>query len=124
MARKQKWLPHVETRSSDALPDKAQGALAPAPAAVETTKSFRLMSPHLRVASSGSAPTPPEETPSQISRSNRSARYEAVRTLHQQLVSQREIARRLKMSRRTVQRFLQIETFASAQPATVSRKHP
>jgi transposase len=54
---------------------------------------------------------PPEETPSQISRSNRYARYEAVRTLHQQLVSQREIARRLSLSRNTVRKFLQAETF-------------
>ncbi len=69
------------------------------------------MSPHLRVASSGSAPLPPEETPAQISRSNRYAGYEAVRTLHQQAISQREIARRLKLSRQTVQRFLTAETF-------------
>lgn len=78
--------------------------------AVERPKSFRHMSPQLRVASSGSAPTPPEETPSQVNRSNRYARYEAVRTLHQQAISQREIARRLSLSRQTVQRFLVAET--------------
>jgi transposase len=49
--------------------------------------------------------------PSQVSRSNRYARYEAVRALHQQLVSEREIARRLGLSRNTVHRFLQAETF-------------
>jgi transposase len=116
MARKQKLLPYVETNTSDAIPDKARGALSarspsPASEAVERPKSFRHMSPQLRVASSGSAPTPPEETPSQINRSNRYARYEAVRTLHQQAFSQREIARRLKLSRQTVQRFLVAETF-------------
>jgi transposase len=116
MARKQKLLPHVETNTSDAIPDKARGALSArspssASEAVERPKSFRHMSPQLRVASSGSAPTPPEETPSQINRSNRYARYEAVRTLHQQAFSQREIARRLKLSRQTVQRFLVAETF-------------
>ncbi len=116
MARKQKLLPHVETNTSDAIPDKARGALSarspsPASEAVERPKSFRHMSPQLRVASSGSAPTPPEETPSQVNRSNRYARYEAVRTLHQQAISQREIARRLKLSRQTVQRFLVAETF-------------
>jgi transposase len=69
------------------------------------------MSAHPRAVSSDSPASSPEETPSQISRSNRSARYEAVRTLHQQAFSQREIARRLKMSRRTVHRFLAAETF-------------
>ncbi|MFL5694817.1 MAG: ISL3 family transposase [Ktedonobacteraceae bacterium] len=102
MARKQKLLPHVETTTSGTLP---------ASRAAEVSKSFRHMPPHLRVASSGSAPIPPEETPSQISRSNRYARYEAVRTLHQQAISQREIARRLKLSRQTVHRFLTAETF-------------
>lgn len=102
MARKQKLLPHVETTTSGTIP---------ASCAAEVAKSFRHMSPHLRVASAGSAPLPPEETPSQISRSNRYARYEAVRTLHQQAISQREIARRLKLSRQTVQRFLTAETF-------------
>ncbi len=116
MARKQKLLPHVEATTSAAIPDKARGelsALAPSSAseAVEVSRSFRHMSAHLRVASSGSSSTPPEETPSQISRSNRYARYEAVHTLHQQAFSQREIARRLKLSRQTVHRFLAAETF-------------
>ena len=116
MARKQKLLPHIETTSSKAIADRARGAHSagapspPASEAVERSKPFRHMSPHLRVASSGSAPTPPEEAPSQISRSNRYARYEAVRTLHQQAISEREIARRLRMSRQTVHRFLQAET--------------
>ena len=116
MARKQKLLPHVETNLPDAIPDKARGALSvlspsSVSQAMERSKSFRHMSAHLRVVSSGSAPTPSEEMPSQVSRSNRSARYEAVQTLHQQAISQREIARRLKMSRRTVHRFLKAETF-------------
>ncbi len=102
MARKQKLLPHVETTTSGTIPPSR---------AAEVSKSFRHMPPHRRVASSGSAPIPPEETPSQISRSNRYARYEAVRTLHQQAISQREIARRLKLSRQTVHRFLTAETF-------------
>ena len=116
MARKQKLLPHIETITSRAIADKGRGvssACAPASAsgAVDEAKSFRHMSPYPRATPSGSVPIPPEETPSQISRSNRYARYEAVRALHQQLVSEREIARRLKMSRQTVQKFLQAETF-------------
>ncbi len=115
MARKQKLLPHVESITSDASADKGRGApsaYAPssAPSAVEGSKSFRHMSAYPRVAPSGSVPLPPEETPSQVSRSNRSARYEAVRALHQQLVSQREIARRLSLSRNTARKFLQAET--------------
>lgn len=116
MARKQKLLPHVEVTTSKTSADKGRGAssaCAPsaASAAVEESKSFRHRSPHPRVTSSGSVPILPEETPAQISRSNRSARYEAVQTLHQQLVSQREIARRLSLSRNTVRKFLQTETF-------------
>jgi len=116
MARKQNLLPHVETTPSDAIPGKARGALsalAPPPAlsAEEAPKSFRNISARPRALPSGSAASSPEETPSQISRSNRSARYEAVRTLHQQAFSQREIARRLKMSRQIVHRFLVAETF-------------
>jgi transposase len=116
MARKQKLLPHVETDRAFAIPDKTHGALSahvpsPASRAVEGSKSFRHMSPNLRAAPSGSVPIPPEETPSQVSRSNRYARFEAVRVLHQQLVPEREIARRLGMSRNTVHKFLQAETF-------------
>ena len=73
MARKQKLLPHVETTTSGTLPTSG---------VAEESKSFRYMSAHLRVASFDSAPLPPEETPAQISRSNRYVRYEAVRTLH------------------------------------------
>jgi transposase len=115
MARKQKLLPHVEATPAATIADKAQEALsaypAPALATEKAPTSFRNMSARPRAVPSGSATSPPEEPPSQISRSNRSARYEAVRTLHQQAFSQREIARRLKMSRRTVRRFLVAETF-------------
>src|SRR5260370_11082337 len=48
---------------------------------------------------------------SQVSSANRAARYEAVRALHQQAISAREIARRLHMSRQTVQKFLVAESF-------------
>jgi transposase len=74
------------------------------------------MSPSPRTTPSGSDAIPPEETPSQISRANRYARYEAVHTLHQQLVSQREIARCLSLSRNTVRKFLQAETFPERSP--------
>jgi transposase len=116
MARKQKLLPQVEVITSKTIADTARGApsaYAPASASstVEVAKTFRQMSPYPRATPSGSVPVSPEETPSQISRSNRYARYEAVRMLHQQLVSQREIARRLSLSRNTVWKYLQAETF-------------
>src|SRR5260370_62847 len=84
MARKQKLLPHVEVTTSKAIADTAQGApSACAPSSsclVGGMKSFRHMSAYPRATPSGSMLITPAETPSQISRSNRSARYEAVRT--------------------------------------------
>jgi transposase len=123
MARKQKLLPHVEATSSEAVPDKARGASASrAPALTldpeEGTKPFRKMSPHLRASPSDSCAFPAEEPSAQVSRSNRSARYEAVHTLHQQALSEREIARRLKMSRETVHQFLVAETFPERKQAS------
>lgn len=115
MARKQKLLPQVEVITSKTVADTARGgpsACAPSSSRpMGGSKSFRHMSPYPRATPSGSVPLPPEETPSQISRANRYARYEAVHTLHQQLISQREIARRFSLSRNTVRKFLQAETF-------------
>jgi transposase len=114
LVRKQKWLPEVEEDLSDAIPHKARGKLkegaAPdAPQEMKHEKHFRHMSPTLR--KRGSPPMIDAETYSQASRANRYARYEAVRTLHQQGFSQRDIARRLKIGRATVRRFLRAESF-------------
>jgi transposase len=116
MARKQKYLPEIETNPSDAIPDKVRGGLrvlAPAATAQaeEVSKPFRNMSARPRAAASGSCASAPEESPSQVSRSNRYERYQAVRALHQQALSEREIARRLNMSRQTVHRFVVAESF-------------
>ena len=116
MARKQKYLPEIEAASSDAIPDNVRGelpVLAPAATAQleEGSKPFRRMSPRLRATPSCSRADEAEEAPSQVSRSNRYARYQAVQVLHQQALSEREIARRLKMSRQTVHRFLVAESF-------------
>jgi transposase len=121
MARKQKLLPHVETLTTRAIANDRRegastGALATASPGVAEAKRFRQMSPYPRATSSSSVPVPPEETPSHISRANRYARYEAVHTLHQQLVSEREIARHLHLSRNTVHKFLQAETFPECSP--------
>jgi len=116
MAHKQKHLSEIDADPSDAIPDKARGrlrVLAPAAAAEpeEVSKPFRKMSPRLRAAASGSCASPLEESPSQVSRSNRYALNLAVQVLHQQALFEREIARRLKMSRQTVHRFLAAESF-------------
>jgi hypothetical protein len=121
MARTQKLLPHVEPIPSRTLADQGRGRSSAAEAAsaasvVEEMKSFRHMSPYPRATPSGSVPLPLEETPAQLSRANRYTRYEAVRTLHQQLISQREIARHLSLSRNTVRKFLQAETFPERSP--------
>jgi transposase len=116
MARKQKVLPEVEEASSDSVPLRAQGkqqenAEAEGAQPDDSEKHWRSMSKEPR----HSSPEKPGQTlaqsRSQISRANRLSRYEAVRALHQQLVSEREIAQRLKMSRNTVHKFLVSESF-------------
>ncbi len=115
MQRKQACLPEIEEGISDAIPDKARGRWkkeVSAPNASqqdEHEKHFRNMSPTLRTRGSPSATV--AQTHSQMSRANRYSRYEAVRGLHQQALSEREIARRLGMSRHTVHRFVIAETF-------------
>src|SRR5438876_4318366 len=116
MARKQKVLPEVEEVSSDGIPLRArgkqqEGSLSEVAKAEESEKRWRSMSKEPRRSSAGE-PSPSSAQPrSQIARTNRICRYEAVRTLHQQAISEREIARRLKMSRNTVHKFLVSESF-------------
>jgi len=116
MARKQKVLPEVEEISSDGIPLQARGkrqerAEPEVPKPDEPEKHWRSMSKEPRQASAGQTSQMSAQSGSQVSRANRSARYEAVRALHQQAISQREIARRLNMSRQTVQKFLVSESF-------------
>jgi transposase len=116
MARKQKVLPEVEERAPDGIPLRAQGkqregALSAVPPPDEPEKHWRSMSQEPRQFPARPADSPLVPSPSQVSRANRCARYEAVRALHEQAISAREIARRLKMSRQTVHRFLTAESF-------------
>src|SRR6266849_8042709 len=116
MARKQKVLPEVEEASSDGIPLRAQGkrpasALEASPKPDEPEKQWRSMSKEPRHIAASSEHSSVALSGSQVSRANRSARYEAVRALHQQAISAREIARRLHMSRQTVQKFLVAESF-------------
>ncbi|MFL5661934.1 MAG: ISL3 family transposase [Ktedonobacteraceae bacterium] len=116
MARKQRVLPEVEEASSDGIPLRAQGkrpasALSEGPKPDEPEKQWRSMSNEPRHIAASSEHSSGAPSGNQVSRANRRARYEAVRALHQQAISAREIARRLHMSRRTVQKFLVAESF-------------
>jgi hypothetical protein len=116
MARKQKWLPQVEEVPSDGIPLRARGkqqehALSEMPKPDEPEKHWRSMSKEPRQPTRGQKDQACVPSRSQISRTNRAARYEAVRALHQQAISEREIARRLNMSRQTVHRFLAADAF-------------
>src|SRR5712692_8368893 len=116
MARKQKVLPEVEEASCDGIPLRAQGkrpasALEASPKPDEPEKQWRSMSKEPRHIAASSEHSSVAPSGSQVSRANRAARYEAVRALHQQAISAREIARRLHMSRQTVQKFLVAESF-------------
>src|SRR2546423_6521104 len=116
MARKQKVLPEVEEASSDGVPRLTQGkqqasALSEAPQSQEPEKRWRSMSKEPRRSCTREQSLSSAQSRSQTSRANRLSRYEAVRALHQQLVSEREIARRLHMSRHTVHTFLVSESF-------------
>jgi len=57
----------------------------------------------------------------QISRANRYARYEHILALSQQGFSQRDIARQLHLSRRTVHRFVTAKSFPERAPTTQRR---
>ena len=116
LARKQKWLPEAEEASSDSVPRRAQGKVQestdPSGSQQEgQEKHFRHMPQEARRSSQQSSALSAAERRSQVSRANRYARYEAVRALHQQAFSDREIARRMKLSRPTVHQFIIAEAF-------------
>jgi transposase len=116
MARKQKVLPEVEEVSCDSVPLRTQGKQHKSIEAEGTQegsseKRWRSMSKEPRHSSASKPGQTLAQPRTQISRANRIERYEAVQALHQQLVSEREIARSLSMSRNTVHKFLTSEVF-------------
>ena len=128
LARKQKWLPEAEEASSDGVPRSAQGkgqeSTDPSGSQQEgQEKHFRHMPQEARRSARKSPDLSAAEQRSQVSRANRSARYEAVRTLHQQAFSDREIGRRLKLSRVTVRTFIMADAFPAHQPPPIPREH-
>jgi transposase len=111
MARKQKWLPEVEEVTSDGVPLCAQGKRQERAGSEVSRpdgpeKHWRSMSKEPRQSAAEKPNQTHAQFRSQVSRANRCARYEDVRELHRQVISEREIACRLKMSRQTVHKFL------------------
>jgi DNA-binding NarL/FixJ family response regulator len=115
MDRKHSCLPEVEERVSDAIPAKAQGIkdkrVSP-PTEPQTEpapeKHYRTIPPYPYQRPAGISY---DEFQKQIRRDKRSARYEHVRTLFEQGLSQRAIARQLKLSRATVGKFVRAEAY-------------
>jgi len=115
MDRKQSCLPEVEEHASDAIPPKAQGLKytsvheqAAPPAEPEPEKHYRTISPDPYQRPPGMRY---DDFQKQVRRAKRSARYEDVRTLFEQGWSQRAIARKVKLSRATVGKFVQAEAY-------------
>ena len=113
MERKQSCLPEAEEHASDAIPLKAQGGakgikyLEVQPEG-DQGKRYRIMSAFPRQTAQDITST---ALRTQVRQDKRAARYEAVRTLHQHGFGIREIARRLKICRETVRRFVRADTF-------------
>jgi transposase len=115
MDRKQSCLPEVEEQASDAIPAKAQGIkdtsvheIAEPPAEPEPEKHYRTIPPYPYQRPAG---VNYNEFQKQVRWDKRAARYANVRTLFEQGLSQRAIARKLKLSRATVGKFVQAEAY-------------
>ena len=115
MDRKQSCLPEVEEHVSDAIPAKAQGIkeksiheLTEPQAESAPEKHYRTIPPYPYQRPAGMSY---DEFQKQIRRDKRAARYADVRTLFEQGWSQRAIARKLRLSRATVGKFVKAEEY-------------
>ena len=132
MDRRHSCLPEVEEKEADAIPAKAQGIGGTPVHEIAENHSEAVQQPTENHSESEAEkhyrtipPTPYQrpvgisydELQKQARRDKRSARYEDVRTLWKQGVSIREIARRLKMSRDMVRRFIQAEEYPEKHPS-------
>ncbi|BCL84632.1 ISL3 family transposase [Ktedonobacteria bacterium brp13] len=115
MDRKQSCLPEVEQHASDAIPAKAQGIKDTSVHKVTESQTGTALEKHYRTIPPSPYQRPVglkyDEFQKQVRRDKRSARYEAVRTLYEQGLSQRAIAQQLKLSRETVSKFIQAEEY-------------
>jgi hypothetical protein len=115
MDRKQSCLPEIEEHASDGIEasardikDKSVPEPAEPAAEPEPEKHYRTIppSPYQRPAGMSY-----NEFQKQVRRDKRLSRYEDVRTLFEQGLSQRAIARKLKLSPATVGKFVQAEAY-------------
>ena len=115
MDRRHSCLPEVEETRADAVPAKAQGINTSPADGVTEPRAEPAVEKRYRTIPATPYQRPPTvsytELQKQARRAKRYARYEDVRTLSGQGVSIREIARRLKLSRETIRRFLRAEEF-------------
>jgi hypothetical protein len=132
MDRRHSCLPEVEETRTDAIPAKvllirgspaheiaeshSEAVYQPAEnySEPQVEKRYRTIPPYPYQRPAGMRY---DEVLKQARRDKRYARYEDVRTLSMQGVGIREIARRLKMSRNTVRRFMQAEQYLEKQPS-------
>jgi len=113
MDRKQSCLPEVEEHASDAIPLKAQGikgksVLEIAEPQAEPENHDRTIPPYPYQRPAGMSY---HECQKQVRRDKRVSRYEDVRTLLEQGLKQRTIARKLKLARATVSKFAHAEEY-------------
>jgi transposase len=115
MDRKQSSLPEVAEHASDAIEASAQGLKnksvqpqAEPQAEPAPEKHYRTIPPYPYQRPAGMSYN---EFRKQVRRDKRSVRYDNVRTLFEQGLSQRAIARKLKLSRATVSKFVQAEQY-------------
>lgn len=115
MDRRQSCLPEVEEQASDAIPAKAQGIKDKRPHQSAEPSGDPDPEKHYRTIPPFPYQRPPgmsyEAFQKQVRRDKRVTRYEDVRTLFEQGLSQRAIARKLKLSRKTVGKFVQAEQY-------------
>jgi transposase len=131
--RKRTWLPEVEDiplkvvstsdpGSGGSLNDQTSSTTVSSSSAERTDQPQQQVQPELPPALLGQeielASLTSAERKQKISRDKRYARYEHVLALHQADMGHRAIARELRMSRRTVQRYLSAEAFPERAPGS------
>jgi transposase len=119
LERKQSYLPEeVEETRSDVIPPQARGRGAALPVPLVQPKPdherhYLRMTAQPRLRPGGLSASHLQQ---QARRDNRYARYEAVRTLYQQGLKKSDIHRRLSLSRATITRYLEADTFPERPP--------
>jgi transposase len=115
MDRKQDCLPEVEGRASDAIPAKAQGIKDQGIHEVAKPQVEPEPEKHYRTGSAFPNKRPLgmryDDFQKQVRRDKRTALYQDVRTLMEQGLSQRAIARKLHLARATVSKLAQAEEY-------------